>query len=155
MSDGGWPEGVREFDHTADTGIELEAPDAASLFDRAARALRALAVPEGEADAGHRGAGTRARPTGSPLAGHEVVLAGADPALLLVRWLSALLYRIDSLGLAYESADIELGESGLRATVREVVLAAPGASVKAVTHHGARCGPRPDGVWEARVIFDV
>lgn len=151
------PEGVRELDHTADTGIELEASDVAALFDRAARALRALAVPD---SGGADGSPERPRENGHSEAGgegdvHAIELEADDPAVLLVRWLSELLYRIDTLGLAYETGELEVGDRRLRARIRETRLPAPGAQIKAVTYHGLTCGPRPDGSWAARVIFDV
>jgi len=143
----GLPEGVRELDHTADVGVEITAPDAATLFDRAARALRSLAVP---------GVAGSARPADAEEAHtHTLELAAADVAALLVRWLSELLYRIDALGLAYDSADIEIEQATVRARLRETRLPEPGAHIKAVTYHGLACGPRPDGSWRARVIFDV
>lgn len=151
------PEGVRELDHTADLGIELEASDAAALFDRAARALRVLARPEaGPGD----GSSERPRENGRSGAGregeaHTIDLEADDPAVLLVRWLSELLYRIDTLGLAYETGELEVGDRRLHARIRETRLPAPGAQIKAVTYHGLTCGPRPDGSWAARVIFDV
>lgn len=150
------PEGVRELDHTADVGIELEAPDAAALFDRAARALRALAVSDGGAD-GPRGGRRRNPPSGLKTDGgtHTIDLEAGDPAVLLVRWLSELLYRIDTLGFAYETAELEVGDGRLHATIRETRLPEPGAQIKAITYHELECGPEPDGRWTARVIFDV
>lgn len=157
------PEGVRELDHTADLGIELEAPDAATLFDRAARALRALAVPDAEpADGSGEGRSTADGSTGADQSGvegdagtHAVDLEAGDPAVLLVRWLSEVLYRIDTLGLAYETAELEVGDRRLHARIRETRLPEPGAQIKAITYHELECGPRPDGSWAARVIFDV
>lgn len=162
----GLPDGVRELDHTADTGIELVAPDLETLFDRGARALRFLAVEErpddGGGEAPARSAGT-ARSFGEPPAGapggsaetHALDIEAGDPGTLLVRWLSELLYRIDTLGLAYETAELQVGDRRLRARIRETRLPEPGAHIKAITYHGLECGPRPDGSWSARVIFDI
>jgi SHS2 domain-containing protein len=164
---GGLPEGVRELDHTADLGIEIVAPDAGALFDRAARALRALAVDEGDAaPEGGGAAGAAHAVDGSftawpepPVAGgaglHTLELEASDAAVLLVRWLSELLYRIDTLGLAYQSAELAVEGGRLHARIRETRLPEAGAHIKAVTYHGLECGPLPDGSWGARVIFDV
>lgn len=163
MRDGGegvgadLPEGVRELDHTADAGIEVDAPDLETLFDRAARALRVLAVDEridrvgGQGEGGPKGEVNDA--VGPPT--HTIELEAADPATLLVRWLNELLYRIDAEGLAYESATLDLDGGRLRARIRETRLPRPGAPIKAITYHGLECGPRADGGWNARVIFDI
>jgi len=162
----GLPEGVRELDHTADAGIELVAPDLETLFDRAARALRVLAVEERPDVAGLEATPEHATPEtpagessaearGANATTYMLELEARDAGALLVRWLSELLYRIDTLGLAYEGAEIEVRDRRLHARIRETPLPVPGAQIKAITYHGLECGPRSDGRWAARVIFDV
>lgn len=147
------PTGVRELDHTADTGIEVEAATLPGLFDLAARALRVLGSSDGSDDAGGRGAAPReaARRT------LELSLEADDPGELLVRWLGELLYRADAHGEAYRDADLRIDGDGtsLEAVVTLDRLDAPGIALKSVTYHGLECRPLEDGGWTARVIFDV
>lgn len=144
------PAGVRELDHTADAGIEVEAETLPRLFDLAARAQRILGSPGAPQPPSGRAGNSGERKV-------AVSLAAEDPGELLVRWLSELLYRMDAHGEAYRSADIRFGagETSLEADVVLERLGAPGIGLKSVTYHGLECAPRPTGGWHARVIFDV
>ncbi len=144
----GWPEGVRELEHTGDVAIEVAGPTFAALLDRAALALRRLSVA-GDGEAG-------GNENGEPPVERVVELEATDEAALLVRWLQEMLYRIDAEGHAYRSARIDLDPTRphLRAVVLEDRLPACGARVKSVTYHGLSCESDRDG-WKARVIFDV
>ncbi len=141
------PAGVRELDHTADAGLEVEAETLPELFDRAARGLIALGVPTaGAAQETHPAPVRRA-----------LALEASDLAGLLVRWLSEVLYRADAEGMAYRRSRPVIAPTGTRleAAVEEEALPGPGADLKSVTYHGLSCERAPGGGWRARVIFDV
>lgn len=158
--------GVREIEHTADLGMEVEAASLAELFQRAAAGMMSLVRNAAE--------GPEDRPLDEPPADEppadatsptpltarslRIELAGDEPdvAVLLVRWLRELLYLQEVAGFVYRDATFtRLDGSGLRASVRPD--ADPSRQVrelKGVTYHGLeveRVGDR----WRARVIFDI
>ena len=133
--------GVRELDHTADVGIVVTASAPAELFRRAALGMARL-MREG---------------AGSERSVERVVALSSDSLdLLLVRWLSELLYLDEVDGFVFEDAAfVELGEGGLRSTVTgRIEPEIPDRQLKGVTYHGLRLEPAADG-WQARVIFDI
>jgi SHS2 domain-containing protein len=163
-----WPAGVRPLDHTADVGLEVEAPSLAELFRRAAAGLMVLMGAGDPVDPGDPGAAAAAEAATDATV--EVAVAGPDLEMLLVGWLRELLFLCEVRGIAYAGAEFdELGGGGLRARMRGVPgRPAPGRELKAVTYHGARVTRRPgsgegdgdgdgdgDGGWAATVIFDV
>lgn len=141
--------GVREIEHTADLGIEVEAASLAELFRRAAAGTMALVReevgPDEPAAPSQRAAGERL-----------VWLEAEDTGGLLVRWLRELLYLQEVEGFVYRDATFErLEASRLRARVRgEADPSPPVRELKAVTYHGLEVR-REDGRWRARVIFDI
>jgi SHS2 domain-containing protein len=134
----------RFFDHTGDVGIELEASEVSALFADAALALTATI-----ADPAHL----------TPLPGPPISLAAADIDLLLVDWLSELLYRFETERWLPAAADVTLreGPDGWQldatatggVTTREVRVL-----VKAVTYHGLTVR-QLEGRWRARVVLDI
>ncbi len=138
--------GVRELDHTADVGIIVTASEPAELFRRAAlgmaRLMRETAGPE------------EARPVRSVERAVELQSDSLD--LLLVSWLSELLYLDEVEGFVFEDATLaELGDEGLRAAVfGRIEPDVPHRQLKGVTYHGLRLERVVDG-WQARVIFDI
>jgi SHS2 domain-containing protein len=164
-----WPAGVRPLDHTADVGLEVEAPSLAELFRRAAAGLMVL-MGAGDPEQGDAAEAEAGVAVAVPAEVVEVVVEGPDLEVLLVGWLRELLFLCEVRGVAYAGAEFdELGDGLLRARVRGVPgRPAPGRELKAVTYHGARVAQRdgndegddgaegvPDGGWIAAVIFDV
>lgn len=166
--------GITALDHTADVGIDLEAPTLEELFLRAAAGmmwlLRGEDVPGGAAavdgvDDGRsaqvsRRVSERVSPTGaaSPHRGETRVLSASadDLPALLREWLRELLFWYEVDGLAFDKARFdELSNTGLVAEV-EVVAdpVEPIREIKGVTLHGLRAERRGEG-WVGRVIFDV
>lgn len=133
--------GVRGLLHTADVGIEVEAPDRAELLRRAALGMMALILD--------------ARPP-APREARDLVLEAPDLPSLFAAWLRELLYWHEVEGFAFVDAAFEsLSDTGLRATVRGAPDPAPPArEIKGVTYHGL-VAERRRNVWYARVIFDV
>lgn len=135
-----------EFEHTADVGIELSAPDERAAYERAAAAMFDLMCDlDRVGDAWTRSVRVEARP--------------GDRQNLLVRWLSELLYLrasenvmlsrfgVTSLADGVLEADIA-GErfDPARHTLR--------AEIKAPTYHQLKIEPS-GGEWTVRVIFDT
>ena len=128
----------RWLEHTAELGLEIEAPSREAVFGEALAAFAELA-----------GGGD------GPLTTREVDVEADEPALLLVEWLSELLYLADAQQFVPERvASLELDGNRLRATV-EGRLGEPGQLLKAVTLH--RLEFREDATvgWRAHVVLDV
>jgi SHS2 domain-containing protein len=128
----------RWVDHTAELELEIEAPSEEAVFSEALAALAELV-----SDAG-----------GPPVT-REVQVAADDRALLLVEWLSELVYLSELEELVPERiAALELTEGRLRATVQGH-RGRPRHLVKAVTLHRLELTGDDDAGWRARVVLDV
>jgi SHS2 domain-containing protein len=126
----------RWVEHTAELGLEVEAPSKELVFVESMHALAELLE-------------------GSPAEGEarEVWLEAPDSPALLVAWLEELLFLADTVGFVPEEAEIDLDEMKLHAVVRgRRTEARP--LVKAVTYHGLQLEPAGDG-WRATVVLDV
>jgi SHS2 domain-containing protein len=128
----------RWVDHTAELELEFEAPSKPAIFGEALAAVAEL-IGDGS----------------GPLLTREIELAAEEPALLLVEWLSELIYLGEAEQFVPERiASLELGEGRLRATV-EGHRGETRQLVKAVTLHRLEFR-RDDTVgWRARVVLDV
>jgi len=135
------------FDHTGDIGVRLQAPTAEGLFVAAAEALT----------------GTLTDPaTVRPIISDTVTLEAPDLDLLLVDWLSELLYHFDVDGLLIARTAVTIrSDSGrwrLTATIDGEHLDPERHPVKvllkAITHHGVAVVRSARG-WEASLVFDV
>lgn len=142
--------GVREVEHTADVGIEVEAASLVELFRRAASGMMALI-------AGEKAAWPPVPASECDTELERVVkLERGDVESLLVHWLRELLYLLEVKGFAYRDAEFaQLDESSLDATVRGTGSAPPQiCELKGVTYHELGV-EHVDGTWRARVIFDI
>lgn len=140
----------RPLDHTADIGVELEAPSREALFEEALQAFTdAVTVLE----------------TVEPAAGRRIELAAETPEDLLVLFLEELLYLFEVDGLLFRRAHVEIteiteaGEGLSLAAVLEGEPYEPAKHpikvlVKGVTYHRLAAEPRGGG-WYGRVIFDI
>lgn len=138
------PPDFRLIEHTADIGLEANAPTLAGLFVAAARGLRALSFGNSPATSSVRVA---------------VHLEGGDCGELLVAWLNEILYLMEAKRLVPACYEIvTLGEHELEAVVsaetfrtdRHVVE----RTAKAVTYHRLVVEERVEG-WHARVYIDL
>ncbi len=131
------------IDHTADVGIQVEAPTAAALFETAARAFTEI-VTDVE--------------TVMPRVKRAVELDEENLEVLLVSWLQELLYLLETEGLAFSRFEVNIDGTRLHAAVWgepfNPDLHPRKSDVKAVTYHQLEVRRRGDS-WEARVIFDV
>jgi SHS2 domain-containing protein len=132
------------FDHTADLGLRVAAPDLNALFREAAEGLFSVVVEE----IPQRGAPKRL----------DFAIEADRTEFLFVDWLSELLYVFDSKRLLLDSFEVDVRDSKLTATAlarpldedRDRLL----REVKAITYHGLRVEQTPDG-WLAEVILDI
>jgi SHS2 domain-containing protein len=154
------------FEHTADLGLRVRAPDLDQLFVEAAQALLSAIVDDLTAV--------------EPKQRIDVSLQGDDWGFLLFDWLNELLYRFDSEHLLFGKFEVRISsEPGASATgssslivgalkdtpSHNVVASAWGETldrsrhslaheVKAITYHGLRVEKEGDG-WLAEVIVDI
>ena len=148
-------QGVREIEHTADLGMEVEAASLEELFQRAAAGMMAL-VRATDHEALDRPADES--PTAPALRSVRIEVDGdvPDVAALLVRWLRELLYLQEVAGFVYQDDTFQrLDGSGLRASVRpDPDPSRQVRELKGVTYHGLEVEREADR-WRARVIFDI
>lgn len=132
------------FEHTADLGLRVVAPDLPTLFADAARGLFAMIVADLRSI--------------RPQRAWTIDLPGGEYELLLFDWLSELLFLFDTQHALLCEFDVRLDASGLHATARgetwDPSRHALEHEVKAITYHGLRVQQRPDG-WTAEVIVDI
>jgi SHS2 domain-containing protein len=139
---GGGVAAFRLLEHTADMGIEAQAPTCEELFVQAGKALLAVLAGKGEIAS----------------EGRELtfeVMAG-DVEELLVVWLNELLYLVQTKRLwPREIAVTALQPGALQGRLRVVPQAGdPGREIKAVTYHHLLV-TRRHGHWRARVYLDL
>jgi SHS2 domain-containing protein len=127
----------RWVEHTAELELEIEAPSEQAVF---AEALAAFAELVDDA--------------GGKAMTKEVELKADDDAMLLVEWLSELVYlaEVDRFVPA-RIKTLKLADGGLTATV-EGHRSRPRQLVKAVTLHRLELHEDKNG-WHARVVLDV
>lgn len=145
--------GVRELDHTADLGIEVEGPTRDAVFERAAEGMFALMWDEPDS------VPTVTSTDSTPASGREerrVSLRAEAVDMLFVRWLQELLYLYDAQRLVPIAVEFEclddthlVARVGLRRSEDT-----PTRELKGVTYHELEVGP-VGAEWRARVIFDV
>jgi SHS2 domain-containing protein len=138
------PEFFREIEHTGDAGVEIEAASRAELFARAALAMARLMVDE----------------EGIEIAEYrEVEARGADDADKMHDLLTAALnlFLIDGF-IWREASAVDRGDlvvlrlGGERYDRRRHKLL---GEIKAVTYHQLSVTRSTDGLWRARIIFDI
>jgi SHS2 domain-containing protein len=132
------------FEHTADLGLRIRAPDLNTLFAEAAEALFAVIVDD------------LAKVEASETV--EIQLTGGDGEYLLFDWLKELLYRFDAEHLLFSRFEVCVSDTGLVGTARGEPLNrerhALAHEVKAITYHGLRVEKTAEG-WLAEVIVDI
>jgi len=132
------------LDHTADIGLLIRGRDLKELFENAGRGFFHLI--------------TDMRRVRERL--EKRVEIGQEPLeRLMVDWLNELLYFHDVESLLLKTFKVEsVGRGGLKAVVkgesfREGVHVVK-TEIKAVTYHQIQV-QKEDGLWKARVIFDL
>ncbi len=140
------PAGYEFFEHTADIGAVVRGATLPRLFENASRALLDLICD---------------RRTVRPRRAVRIAVAGLSLEDLLVRWLSELLYRLETEDMVFTSFKVE--------RVDRLLFRARGAArgetidrtrhrlrreIKAVTYHQIRL-VRGRSAWRVRLVFDV
>ncbi|MFC1531847.1 archease [Thermodesulfobacteriota bacterium] len=132
------------LDHTADLGVIIKGTNLIDLFEKAGNTILHLMFRSGSTEK------------------HDFIkisLSGNDLADLMVRWLAEVLYLFEGEQLVVNDINIEsLSSTILKATlwtspfdprVHEIIR-----EIKAVTYHQIDVSEK-NGIWEARVIFDL
>ncbi len=133
------------FEHTADLGLRVGAPDLDSLFAEAGRGLFSLMI-ENLDDVQPR---------------EEISLAvvGMELDYLLFDWLNELLFLFETRRLVLAEFHVKIADGGLQATARGEPLDSDrhrlAHEVKAITYHQLKIEQQPDGTWLAEVIVDI
>jgi SHS2 domain-containing protein len=135
---------AREIEHTADLGLEVEAPTLGVLFERAGLAVLGLVVDLAAVE---------------PRTRVDLAVAADGHEALLHDWLQALLLRLQTDGFALsELAVEEVRTNGLRGwgagepldRARHAIY----TEIKGVSYHQLAVRETPRGWW-ARIILDV
>ncbi|MCS7020956.1 MAG: archease [Gemmataceae bacterium] len=133
------------FEHTADLGLRIHAPDLNTLFAEAGQALFAVLLED--------------LATVRPDKSRTFCLANEDRELLLFDWLRTLLLAFDEDHWVFCRFDVHIDRSTLQATAWgepfDLQQHRPGREVKAITYHGLQLRQQPDGSWLAEVIVDI
>ncbi len=130
--------GYREVEHTADWALQVWAADLAGLLAQAAVGMNALAEVQ-LADA-------RLQRT--------IVLEAPDAEMLLVAFLSELLFFGEDENLGFDQFEITLDGLHLRAVLGGAQYLSRKKEIKAVTYHNLAIKHRPGRV-EVEIVFDV
>jgi SHS2 domain-containing protein len=132
------------FEHTADLGLRIRAPDLNTLFQEAAQALFSVIVED--------------LSVVKPRQRFEIQLASDNLEYLLFDWLRELLYRFDTEHLLCCGFDVEVKDGALTATVHGECMDRQQHTmlheVKAITYHQLCVEQENDG-WLAEVIVDI
>lgn len=143
----------KEFDHTADIGVEIYGETLAKLFQNAGYALFDTMVDASAIQ---------------PALTRTVEITGNNPETLLMNWLRELLYASDVYQEVYNTFDVQTlvcpdghDESGT-AMLSAQIAGEPlhkarhrfRTEIKAVTYHQFKVS-RQQQLWTARVVFDV
>lgn len=133
-----------QFEHTADLGLRIVAPNLNQLFAEAGQCLFSAIVDDTKAIRGRDE--------------FAFAIEGTDRAYLLFDWLKELLLRFDRDGLLFARFEVNVRDDGLSANVwgehfdstRHALL----REVKAITYHDLIVEETADG-WLAEVIVDI
>jgi SHS2 domain-containing protein len=132
------------FPHVADMGVRGYGRSLDEAFAHAALALSAIVC-----DPGRIG-------TAKPV---EIRRAAADPEVLLVDWLNAVIYEMAVRGMLFGRFEVRIEDGELTATAwGEPVDRArhePAVEVKGATYTALDVHQEPDGRWLAQCVVDV
>ncbi len=132
------------FEHTADIGLRIKAPDLNTLFAEAARALFSVIVANLD--------------DVRPVLSLAFAVEGQKYDDLLLDWLAELLAAFDARHVVLAEFDVRIDGAGLKATARGEPLDPSRhkleEEVKAVTYHRLKVEKQADG-WLAEVLVDV
>lgn len=132
--------------HTADTGFIVKAESVSELFERAGWAFFAIMTDPRLV---------------RPIQSDEIIIEAEDLELLLVRWLTELLYLFEvkkNIYAYFKVEELKIDLPKLHAIVKGEKVDLDRhqiyCEVKAVTFHGLRITKEGD-LWKATVIVDI
>ena len=132
------------FDHTADLGLRVRAPDLNTLFAEAGRGLTSTLVDNPD----------DVRPVNEV----QFNIDGTEKEYLFFDWLNELLFRFEIEQWLFAEFRVEVNEYGLAATACGEPVSRErhrlSHEVKAITYHQLKVEQTPDG-WLAEVIVDI
>jgi SHS2 domain-containing protein len=132
------------FAHQADMGVRGYGRTRDEAFAQAALALMAVMVPPD---------------TIVPRESVHVSCSAANDELLLLDWLSAVVYRISALRMVFGAFTVRVVGTTLEADLGgeplDVPRHQPGVEVKAATAAALRVAQLADGTWLAQCVVDV
>ncbi len=132
------------FSHTADLGILIRGNSFKELFRHAGMALMEQLVDNKAPETGNR---------------IEISVSGNDPADLMVKWLSEILYLFEGEGLVVTGIYINsINRNKISANLTAMEYDTRHheylREIKAVTYHQIEVKEKR-GLWTAKVIFDL
>jgi tRNA nucleotidyltransferase (CCA-adding enzyme) len=137
---GGW----ELFPHDADIGVRGCGRSAAAAFENAARAMTAAIVDP-----------TAVKPRNRV----SIACEAPDLELLLVDWLSALVYEMATRRMVFGEFSVRIDDGRLVAEARgepiDWMRHAPAVEVKGATMTALKVALGEDGVWTAQCVIDV
>lgn len=140
----GEDKGWSHFVHGADIGVEGRGTTLAVAFEQAALALTAVITDP---------AGVETRETVA------IACEGADPELLLVDWLNALIYEMATRHLLFGRFSVSVEDGRLFGTACGEPVDPkrhhPAVEVKGATYTQLAVTRDEDGNWSARCVVDV
>ena len=131
--------GYREIDHTADWELEVWAPNFTSLLENAAQGMYKLC-------------GITLK--GAPRATRSLLLAGKEREIIIVGFLSELLFLAEQENLGFDLMDFEFVGESLAVQLSGSLIETQVREIKAVTFHNLIVSETRDGM-NTRIVFDV
>ena len=134
----------QHFRHDADIGVRGVGESLAEAFAQAAVALTAVITDPARVE---------------PKQAVSVTASAADPELLLVDWLNALVFEMATHHMLFSRFEVTIRAGRLRATARgEVIDPArhqPAVEIKGATYTALHVRQRKNGTWVAQCVVDV
>lgn len=136
--------GWSHFPHQGDVGVRGTGRDMAEAFANTARAMAAVVTPPDEVRAKRR---------------VEVTCRAADPEILLVDWLNAVIYAMATEGMVFGDFRVRIAGDVLQGELRGEPVAPerhePSVELKGATLTELAVTRDAAGLWTAQCIVDV
>lgn len=132
-------QGFEEIEHTADWALRVWALDYAELFRQAAVGMNVLS--DVKLDSGSR-------------VEEHLEISAIDIESLLVSFLSELVYYGEQDDLGFDSFEITISDSTLRAKLSGAPIISQKKEIKAVTYHNLEVVATQTG-YQVVIVFDV
>jgi SHS2 domain-containing protein len=131
--------GFREIAHTADWELEVWAPDLSTLLEQAAHGMYHLC---------------EAKLSNQTRISRKIELSFQEPEILLIDFLTELIFLTESEGLAFDQYDLHLEGDQLIALISGSKLDSISKEIKAATFHKLKIVESENGLV-AKIVFDV